>query len=100
MINRNFSKETFEQVLQEKDNMIISLRNERSGLQETTKDLTQICCMVCQMLEHRGTIYKIFDECYEIAKKFQEKYSHDKHWVNQELELDEAISKFITDERL
>jgi len=32
MINRNFSKETFEQVLQEKDNLIHFLKNDRSKL--------------------------------------------------------------------
>ena len=32
MINRNFSKETFEQVLQDKDNMISLLKNDRSKL--------------------------------------------------------------------
>ena len=32
MINRNFSKETFKQVLQEKDNLIHFLKNDRSKL--------------------------------------------------------------------
>ena len=32
MINRNFSKETFEQVLQEKDNLIDFLKKDRSKL--------------------------------------------------------------------
>lgn len=32
MINRNFSKQTFEQVLQDKDNLIDFLKNDRSKL--------------------------------------------------------------------
>lgn len=59
------------------------------------KDLIQITCMVCQELENKGTIFQIFDECYEIANEFQNKYSHDPDWTNQELELDEAIRNFI-----
>ena len=32
MVNRNFSKETFEQVLQDKDSLIHFLKNDRSKL--------------------------------------------------------------------
>jgi len=63
------------------------------------KDLAFITCFLVRELEHRGTIFQIFDECYEIAKRFQKKYSHDPDWINQELEFDDAIIKFLKDER-
>lgn len=59
------------------------------------RDLALTTTIVYSELEHKGSIFQMFDECYKIAQEFCQKFSHDINWEKQELDYDEAIAEFV-----
>tara|TARA_Y100000114_G_C11744368_1_gene320786 strand:- start:781 stop:1272 length:492 start_codon:yes stop_codon:yes gene_type:complete len=59
------------------------------------RDLALTTTFVYSELEHEGSIFQMFDKCYEIAQEFCKKFSHDINWEEQELDYDEAIAEFV-----
>ena len=58
------------------------------------KDLALITSIIINEDILGGTIFQTFDKAYALAEKFQDKFSHDFNWENQELDFDEAIILF------
>ena len=59
------------------------------------KDLALITSIIINEDMLNGTVFQTFDLAYELAEKFQKKYSHDFNWENQELDFDESIITFV-----
>ena len=62
---------------------------------EKSKDLALITSIIIQADILGGSVFQTFDTAYEIAKQFQDLYSEDFNWEDQELDFDEAIIKYV-----
>ena len=62
---------------------------------EKSKDLALITSIIIQADILGGSVFQTFDTAYEIAKQFQDLYSEDFNWEDQEIDFDEAIIKYV-----
>lgn len=62
---------------------------------EKSKDLALITSIIIKADILGGSVFQTFDTAYEIAKQFQNSYSEDFNWEDQELDFDEAIIKYV-----
>lgn len=62
---------------------------------EKSKDLALITSIIIKEDILNGSVFQTFDKAYKIAKQFQDLYSEDFNWEDQELDFDEAIIKYV-----
>jgi hypothetical protein len=63
--------------------------------QELAKEYALATAFIIKSELLNGSIIQVFDESYELAKKFVEEYPLDTNWEEMELDYDEYIEEFV-----
>ena len=63
--------------------------------QELAKEYALATTFIIQSELLNGSMIQVFDESYELAKKFVEEYPLDTNWEEMELDYDEYIEEFV-----
>jgi hypothetical protein len=63
--------------------------------QELAKEYALVTTFIIESELLNVSIIQVFDESYELAKKFVEEYPLDTNWEEMELNYDEYIEEFI-----
>ena len=63
--------------------------------QELAKEYALATAFIIESELLNGSIIQVFDESYELAKKFVEEYPLDTNWEEMELDYGEYIEEFI-----